>query len=76
MSEPIVIPQVGLVDEIILVEWLKADGDHVSAGEAIALLETDKTQTEVEALYDGILRIAVQPGPDSLSPDTVLGSIE
>ena len=76
MSEPIVIPQVGLVDEIILVEWLKADGDQVLVGEPIALLETDKTQTEVEALHDGILRIAVQPGPDSLAPDTVLGHIE
>lgn len=76
MSEPIVIPQVGLVEEIILVEWLKADGDQVSVGEPIALLETDKTQTEVEALHDGILRIAVQPGPDPLSPDTVLGQIE
>ena len=76
MAEPIVIPAVGLVDEIVLVEWLKADGDQVAEGEPIALLETDKTQTEVEALHSGTLRIAVQPSPDSLSPDTILGYIE
>ena len=76
MSSPIVIPQFGLVEEVIVLEWLKAEGDQVSAGEPIVLLETEKTQTEVEALDDGILRIAVPAGPDPIAPDTVLGYIE
>jgi pyruvate/2-oxoglutarate dehydrogenase complex dihydrolipoamide acyltransferase (E2) component len=76
MSNPIVIPQLGLVEEIVLLEWLKADGDHVVAGEPIVLLETEKTQTEVEALHEGTLRIAVPAGPDVLPIDTILGYIE
>ena len=76
MAQPIVIPQLGLVEEIVLLEWLKADGDRVTAGEPIVLLETEKTQTEVEALHEGILRIAVQAGPDVLPVETILGYIE
>lgn len=76
MSHPIVIPQAGLVEEVVVLEWLKADGDHVEVGEAIVLLETEKVQTEVEATVGGTLRIAVPAGPDVIPVDTVLGHIE
>ena len=39
-------------------------------------VETEKTQTEVEAPASGTLRIAVQAGPDLITVDTVLGEIE
>jgi pyruvate/2-oxoglutarate dehydrogenase complex dihydrolipoamide acyltransferase (E2) component len=76
MATPIVIPQHGLVEEVVVLEWLKADGDEVSVGEIIVLLETEKTQTEVEAPASGTLRIAVPAGPDVIPVDTVLGEIE
>jgi pyruvate dehydrogenase E2 component (dihydrolipoamide acetyltransferase)/2-oxoglutarate dehydrogenase E2 component (dihydrolipoamide succinyltransferase) len=76
MPTPIVIPQLGLVEEVVVLEWLKADGDAVAAGEAIVLLETEKTQTEVEAPAGGTLRIAVPAGSDVVPVDTVLGEIE
>ena len=40
-----------------VVEWLKRDGESVTAGEAIFSVEADKGLTEVEALDDGILHI-------------------
>ena len=76
MATPIVIPQAGLVEELVVLEWLRADGDTVSAGEPIVLLETEKTQTELEAPASGTLRISVQAGPDVIPVDTVLGEIE
>jgi len=76
MATPIVIPQAGLVEEVVVLEWLKDDGETVVTGEPIVLLETEKTQTEVEAPADGILRIAVPAGPDVISVETVLGEIE
>jgi pyruvate/2-oxoglutarate dehydrogenase complex dihydrolipoamide acyltransferase (E2) component len=76
MPTPIVIPQAGLVEEVVVLEWLKADGDHVEVGDPIVLLETEKTQTEVEAIVSGTLRIAVRAGPDVIPVDTVLGHIE
>jgi pyruvate/2-oxoglutarate dehydrogenase complex dihydrolipoamide acyltransferase (E2) component len=76
MATPIVIPQLGLVEEVVVLEWLKADGDDVTAGETIVLLETEKTQTEVESPASGTLRIAVAAGPDVIPVETVLGEIE
>jgi pyruvate dehydrogenase E2 component (dihydrolipoamide acetyltransferase) len=40
-----------------VVEWLKQNGEPVTAGEAIFSVEADKGLTEVEALDDGILHI-------------------
>jgi pyruvate/2-oxoglutarate dehydrogenase complex dihydrolipoamide acyltransferase (E2) component len=76
MATPIVIPQAGLVEEIVVLEWLRADGDAVAEGEPIVLLETEKTQTELEAPASGTLRIAVPAGPDVVPVDTILGAIE
>jgi pyruvate/2-oxoglutarate dehydrogenase complex dihydrolipoamide acyltransferase (E2) component len=76
MPTPIVIPQLGLVEEVVVLEWLKADGDSVAEGEPIVLLETEKTQTELPAPAAGVLRIAVPAGPDVIAVDAVLGEIE
>jgi pyruvate/2-oxoglutarate dehydrogenase complex dihydrolipoamide acyltransferase (E2) component len=76
MATPIVIPQLGLVEEIVVLEWLKTDGETVRAGEPIVLVETEKTQTELEAPADGILRVSVPAGPDVIPVDTMLGEIE
>ncbi|WP_375760460.1 pyruvate dehydrogenase complex dihydrolipoamide acetyltransferase [Corallococcus exercitus] len=46
-----------------IVKWLKKEGDKVSSGDAIAEVETDKSNLEVEAYDDGTLaRISVQAG--------------
>jgi pyruvate/2-oxoglutarate dehydrogenase complex dihydrolipoamide acyltransferase (E2) component len=76
MATPVVTPQLGLVEEIVVLEWLVADGATVTAGQPIVLLETEKTQTEVEAPADGVLRIEVPAGANPLPIDTVLGTIE
>jgi pyruvate/2-oxoglutarate dehydrogenase complex dihydrolipoamide acyltransferase (E2) component len=76
MSHPIVIPQAGLVEEVVVLEWLKSEGDQVEVGEPIVLLETEKVQTEVEATVSGTLRIAVPAGDDVVPVDTILGYIE
>ena len=57
-----------------VIEWLKQEGQTVSKGEPLLVVETDKVVTEVEAPADGVvLRILVKPdeerpiGADSLS---------
>ncbi len=46
-----------------LIKWLKKEGEKVSSGQAIAEVETDKSNLEVEAYDDGVLaRIVVQEG--------------
>ncbi|GAB6064642.1 2-oxoglutarate dehydrogenase complex dihydrolipoyllysine-residue succinyltransferase [Deferrisoma palaeochoriense] len=69
-------PQVGeSVQEAVLAEWFKADGDGVRKDEALFLLETDKITLEVVAEADGVLRILV-PAGTSVTVGQVVGRIE
>ncbi len=46
-----------------ILKWLKKEGDKVSTGDAIAEVETDKSNLEVEAYDDGVLlKILVPEG--------------
>jgi pyruvate dehydrogenase E1 component beta subunit len=54
-----------------LAKWLKAEGDHVAAGEVIAEIETDKATMEIEAIDDGTLgRILVAEGAEGIAVNT------
>lgn len=46
-----------------VVTWLKNEGDEISAGEAIMVVESDKADMDVEAFEDGFLaKIVVGEG--------------
>jgi len=45
-----------------IVEWLVADGDQVTVGQPLYLLETDKTQNEVPSPVAGIIKLIGQAG--------------
>jgi pyruvate dehydrogenase E2 component (dihydrolipoamide acetyltransferase) len=52
----VTIPALGMaMTEAILTHWYKEPGDAVSAGEAIAEIETDKSAVDLEAPASGIL---------------------
>lgn len=56
MAKPIQMPSLSpTMKEGKLTRWLKKEGDKVSSGQAIAEIETDKSNLEVEAYDDGIL---------------------
>ena len=49
-------PALGMAQETgKLVAWLKHEGEHVSEGEPVMEIETDKTTVEIEATASGIL---------------------
>ncbi len=50
------------MSEGTLARWLVKEGDTVSAGDAIAEIETDKATMEVEAADDGIVGSILVPG--------------
>jgi pyruvate dehydrogenase E2 component (dihydrolipoamide acetyltransferase) len=51
------------MEEGTLVEWLVAPADTVAAEDAIAVVQTDKVDVEVETYAAGrVLRLLVQPG--------------
>ncbi len=65
MAAEVVMPRLGwTMEEGVLVEWLKRDGDMVQAGDIIFTVESDKAINEIESYESGILRIP----PDSPPP--------
>ncbi len=52
----ILIPSIGVaMEEALLVKWLKQPGEEVAADEAVAEIETDKTQMDLTSPVGGIL---------------------
>ena len=64
MAIAIVMPKLGwTMEEGILDEWIKQDGDEVAPGDIIFVVESDKALQEIEAFDAGILRIAPDAPP-------------
>jgi pyruvate/2-oxoglutarate dehydrogenase complex dihydrolipoamide acyltransferase (E2) component len=54
--EEIFVPALGMaMEEATLVEWLKQPGDPVNPGDAVAVVDTDKSTIEIEAETAGVL---------------------
>jgi 2-oxoglutarate dehydrogenase E2 component (dihydrolipoamide succinyltransferase) len=76
MAIEIKIPSVGeSIQEALLAEWFKKDGDHVKKDEPLFVIETDKVTLEIEAEVNGILRIKVEAG-NTVSIGQVVGTID
>ncbi len=72
----IVVPTLGeSVSEATVAQWLKKEGEAVSADEPIVELETDKVTLEVNAPEDGVIsKITVGEG-ESVEVGAILGEI-
>lgn len=76
MEREIKIPSVGeSIQEALLAEWFKKDGDLVKKDEPLFVIETDKVTLEIEAEADGILKIKVEAGK-TVSIGQVVGTID
>jgi pyruvate/2-oxoglutarate dehydrogenase complex dihydrolipoamide acyltransferase (E2) component len=68
----LVIPkELGAV-EVRLLDWLKAEGETVSAGDALLEFETDKAIVVVTAAEDGVLRRVLFNSGDWMKPGDVV----
>jgi pyruvate dehydrogenase E1 component beta subunit len=77
MSTDVLMPALSpTMTEGKLARWLKAEGDHVAPGDAIAEIETDKATMEVEAVDEGILaRIVIPEGTEHVAVNTPIAII-
>lgn len=64
MTIEIVMPKIGLnMEEGMIVEWVKKEGDNVKPGDVLFVLETDKVTVDSEAQQEGVLaKILVKEG--------------
>lgn len=59
MPTDVAIPEMGeSVSEVILLEWLKSEGDYVGRDDPICVLETDKANVELPSPVAGVLHPA------------------
>ena len=73
----IILPNIGeTVDEGKVLKWLKQVGDHVTDGDVLCEVETDKSTMEVPTTIDGTIKeIRVKEG-DIVPVGTILAIVE
>ncbi len=70
------LPDLGEVDEVTVVEWLRREGETVAVGEDLLEVETEKTTFVIEAPRSGRLaRIARKEG-EKARLDDLLAEID
>lgn len=73
----VVIPQWGLtMEDAVLVRWLVVPGDTVSEGQAIAELEADKVDAELESPADGTVTELLGVDGETYSVGAVIARLE
>lgn len=78
MAEPIRITMPALsstMTEGKIVSWLKSEGEEVSAGEPIMVVESDKADMDVEAFEDGYLAAILKEEGESAEVGAPVGII-
>ena len=56
---PLTVPQMGVVEEVVVIEWLVDSGTPVSAGQEVVIVETEKAEVALEAPAAGNIDITV-----------------
>jgi pyruvate dehydrogenase E2 component (dihydrolipoamide acetyltransferase) len=75
MAQEITMPKLGLtMTEGTVREWSLPDGASVRKGDIVAVIETDKVESEVEAEADGVLQHVAAAG-DELAVEMVIGYV-
>ena len=76
MSVQVEIPSMGeSLSEVILLEWLKGDGERVERDDPLCVLETDKANVELPSPASGVLK-HLQPIDTALAVGAVVAEIE
>lgn len=64
---PLAVPQMGVVEEVVVIEWLVDPGASVAAGQEVAIVETEKAEVALESPAAGSIEI-VAPASDNEVP--------
>lgn len=76
MSVQVEIPSMGeSLSEVILLEWLKGDGERVERDDPLCVLETDKANVDLPSPASGVLK-HLQPTDTALAVGAVVAEIE
>ncbi len=74
-SVPLVVPQMGVVEEVVIIEWLVETHSMVTESQEVVVVETEKAEVMLEAPAAGIIDIAVGVSDDEVAVGTTLAYI-
>lgn len=66
----------GLAEEVVVLEWLVADGATVAAGDPLVVIESEKTQFEMESPIAGTIEIVVPASDLEVPAGTLIARIQ
>lgn len=76
MASRVVMPKLtDTMEEGVVVEWKKKEGDSVHAGDVLAEIETDKAVMDLEAFASGILRKVLAREGETVKAGALIGVI-
>ena len=76
MAQEIKMPDLGTaVTEILLLRWLKKEGDKITRGEPLCEVETDKATTDLESVASGVVLRHLAAEGDKIETGSVIAII-
>lgn len=77
MTQPVdlVVPQMGVVEEVVVIAWEVVDGAAVTEGQEVVTIETEKAEVALEAPAEGTIEILVPASDREVAVGTVLARI-
>jgi len=69
------LPDLGEINEVTVVDWLRQEGETIVAGEGLVEVETEKTTFVIEAPQDGKLALIVKKKGDKARINELLARI-
>ena len=70
------LPDLGEVDEVTIIAWLKEEGKPLKSGEDLVEVETEKTTFVIDAPRDGRLKRIVKKEGEKAHLNDLLAEIE
>ncbi|HAT17198.1 MAG TPA: dihydrolipoamide acyltransferase [Gemmatimonadetes bacterium] len=72
---PVHVPHMGVVEEVVVIDWLVANGSHVTEGQPLVVIESEKAEIEIEAPGTGTVEVLVSASDELLRVGTLLGNV-
>lgn len=73
---PMTVPQMGVVEEVVVIEWLVDPGATVAQGQEVVIVETEKAEVALESPAAGAIEIVAAPSEDEVPVGATLAYID
>ena len=72
---PLIVPQMGVVEDVVILQWLVSSGAEVEKGQGVVVIETQKAETELESPASGRIEILIDASDQEVQVGSTLARI-